>query len=111
MYDNLHTVLELICETVQKRMIDAGQRINEERMSTKSGEKTRSSKASHAPSNSSRARALQAKAKQAELEARIAQLNNVEAARKEAERARLRADFAAAVAISKVYICKMQRCN
>ena len=52
---------------------------------------------------SSRARDLQAKAKQAELEARIAQLDNAEAARKEAERARLRADFAAAVAISKVY--------
>jgi len=33
---------------------------------------------------------------------RIAQIDNVEDARKEAERARLRADFAAAAAISKV---------
>ena len=54
-------------------------------------------------STSSKARALQAKARQAELEVRIAQLDNVEAAKKEAERARLRADFAAAAAISKVY--------
>ena len=37
------------------------------------------------------------------LKARIAQMDTVEAARKEAEKARLRADFAAAVAISKVY--------
>ena len=102
-YDSLHTEVKLIRETVQKWMIDAGQRINEERKSTKSSAKSKSSKASHASSNSSKARALQAKAKQAELEARIAQLDNVEAARKEAERARLRADFAAAVAISKVY--------
>ena len=102
-YDNLHTEVKLVRETVQKWMTDAGRRINEERKSTKSSDKTRSSKASHASSNSSRARALQAKAKQAELEARIAQLDNVEAARKEAVRARLRADFAAAVAISKVY--------
>ena len=102
MYDNLHTEVELIHETVQKWMIDAGQRINEEWKSTKSSAKTKSSKASHASSTSSRARALQAKARQAELEAQIAQLDNVEAVRKEAERARLRADFAAAAAISKV---------
>ena len=102
-YDNLHTEVKLVRETVQKWMTDAGRRLNEERKSTQSSAKTRSSRASHASSNSSRARALQAKAKQAELEARIAQLDNVEAARKEAERARLRADFAAAVAISKVY--------
>ena len=102
-YDNLHTEVELIRETVQKWIIDAGRRINEERKSTKSSAKTKSSKASRASSNSSKARVLQAKAKQAELKATIAQLDAVEAARKEAERARLRADFAAAVAISKVY--------
>ena len=66
-YDNLHTEVKLVCETVQKWMTDAGRRINEERKSTKLSAKTRSSKASHASSNSSRARALQAKAKQAEL--------------------------------------------
>ena len=65
-YDNLHTEVKLVRETVQKWMTDAGRRINEERKSTKSSDKTRSSKASHASSNSSRARALQAKAKQAE---------------------------------------------
>ena len=102
-YDDLHTEVKLIPETVQKWMIDAGRRISEERKSTKSSAKAKSSNASRASSNSSRARALQAKAKPAELEARIAQLDNVEAARKKAERARLREDFAAAVAISKVY--------
>lgn len=102
-YDNLHTEVERIRETVQKWMIDAGQRSNEERKSTKSSAKTKNSKASHASSTSSRTRTLQAKARQAELEARIAQLDDVEAVRKEAERARLRVDFAAAAAISKVY--------
>jgi len=102
-YDNLHTEVELICETVQKWMIDDGRRSNEERKSTKWSAKTKNSKTSHASSTSSRATALQAKAEQAELEARIAQLGNVEAARKAAERARLRADFAAVAAINKVY--------
>ena len=86
-------------------MVDAGQRISElERNSSKSSARTNSSKASRASTTSSRARALQAKARQAELEARIAQLDHVEAAGKEAERVRLRAEFAAAAAaISKVY--------
>ena len=89
-YDNLHTEVELIRETVQKWMIYAGRRINKERKSIKPSAKTKSSKASHA---------LQANARQAELEAKIAQLYNVEVTRKEAERARLRADIVAAVAI------------
>ena len=62
-YDNLYTEVELIRETVQKWMIDAGRRIKEERKSTKSSAKRKSSKASHASSTSSRARALQAKAR------------------------------------------------
>ena len=103
MYENLYTEVELIRETVQKWMIDAGRRSHGERKSTKPSAKTKSSKVSQASSTSSRARAFHAKATQAELEVRIAQLDNVEAARKEAERARLRADFAAAAAISKVY--------
>ena len=109
MYDNLHTEVELIRETVQKWMIHAGRRINDERISTKPSPKTKSSKASHASSTSSRAsRALQANARQAELEARIAQLDNVEAAKKEADRGRVRVDFAAVVAICKVYEAKMR---
>ena len=60
-YDNLHTEVELMRETVQKWMIDTGRRINEEQKSTKLSAKTKSSKASHASSISSRARALQAK--------------------------------------------------
>ena len=64
-YDNLHTEVELIRESVQKWMIDAGRRVNEERKSTKSSAKTKSPKASRAWNNSSRARVLQAKAKQA----------------------------------------------
>ena len=43
-YDNLHTEVRLVRETVQKWMTDAGRRINEERKSTKSSAKTRSSK-------------------------------------------------------------------
>ena len=46
-YDNLHTKVELIRETVQKWMIDACRRINKERKSIKSSAKTKSSKASH----------------------------------------------------------------
>ena len=71
-YDNLHTEVELIRETVQKRVTDAGRRINEEKKSTKSREKAKSSKASHASTTFSRARTLHAKEKQAELHARIA---------------------------------------
>ena len=71
-YDNLYTEVELIRETVQKRVTDAGRRINEEKKSTKSREKAKSSKASHASTTFSRARTLHAKEKQAELHARIA---------------------------------------
>ena len=42
--DNLHTEVELIRETVQKWMIDAGRRINEEQKSTKSSAKQRALK-------------------------------------------------------------------
>jgi len=42
-YDNLYTEVELIRETGQKWMIDAGRRSNEERKSTKSSAKTQSS--------------------------------------------------------------------
>jgi len=47
-YDNLHTKVELIRETVQKWMNDACRRINKERKSIKSSLRTKSSKASHA---------------------------------------------------------------
>ena len=94
--NNLYTEVEFIRETVQKWMIDANRRSHEERKSTKSCAKTKSFKVSQASSSSSKARALQAMARQAELEVMTAQLDNVEAGRKEAERARLRADFAAA---------------
>ena len=102
-YDNMHNEIKLLRETVQKWMIEAGQRISAERKSTKSSARTKGSRSSRASTTSSRARALQAKARQAELGVRIAQLDNVEAARKEAEKVRLKAEFAAAAAISKVY--------
>ena len=71
--------------------------------------RSKGSKSSHASTTSSKAkaRALEAKAKHAELQARIAQLDQVEAAKKEAERVRLTAESAAAAAaaaaIGKVY--------
>ena len=74
-----------------------------DKLSTRQSVRSKSSKASRCSINSSRAKALQAKAKRAELEARLAQLDDVEAAKKEAERVRLMAECAAANAVSKVY--------
>ena len=73
------------------------------KLSTRQSVRSKSSKASRCSINSSRAKALEAKAKRAELEARLAQLDDVEAAKKEAERVRLMAECAAANAVSKVY--------
>ena len=73
-----------------------------ERNSTKSRMKcTKNSRASQTSTTSSSARALEAK--EAELKTRVAQLDKVEAAKTEAERARLMAECTIAVAVSKVY--------
>ncbi|PFX30400.1 hypothetical protein AWC38_SpisGene4851 [Stylophora pistillata] len=104
-YDNLYNEVHLR-GAVQKWMIEASLRVREEkdeRRSSKSTVKTRSSKFSRASTTPSKAKAVQAKVRQAELEAGIAQLHQVEAARKEAERVKLEAEFAAAAAASKVY--------
>ena len=74
-----------------------------DKLSTRQSVRSKSSKASRCSTTSSRAKALEAKTKHAELEARLAQLDHVEAAKKEAERVRLMAEFAAASAVSKVY--------
>ncbi|KAK2558598.1 Uncharacterized protein P5673_018777 [Acropora cervicornis] len=74
-----------------------------DKLSTRQSVRSKSSKASRCSINSSRAKALEAKAKRAELEARLAQLDDVEAAKKEAERVGLMAECAAANAVSKVY--------
>lgn len=79
-YENLHTKVELIRETVQKWMIDAFRRINKERSLLNRAQKQRALKLHmHQPL------------------AQEKELSNVEAAKKEAERARLRAEFAAAI--------------
>lgn len=104
-YDNLYDEVHLLRGAVQKWIVEASLRIIDDRLerrSSKSGVKTRSSRFSCASTTSSKAKALQAKAGQEESEARIAQLDQVEAARKEAERVKLEAEFAAA-AVSKVY--------
>lgn len=104
-YDNLYDEVHLLRGAVQKWIVEASLRIIDdrvERRSSKSSVKTRSSRFSSASTTSSKAKALQDKVRQEELEARIAQLDQVEAARKEAERVKLEAEFAAA-AVSKVY--------
>ena len=86
-------------------MIDANQRIRDEKIERGSAKsiKSKGSRSSKLSTTSSRAKALEAKARQAELEARIAQLDQVEAAKKEAERAKLMAERAAVAAVNKVY--------
>ena len=83
-------------------MFDTDQRIRESKLE-RSSVKSKSSKSSRVSVVSSKARALEAKAKQAKLEERIAQLDQVEAAKREAERVRLKAECVAAAAVSKVY--------
>ena len=104
-YDDLYQEIRLIRETVQKWMIDANQRIRDEKIERGSAKsiKSKGSRSSKLSTTSSRAKALEAKARQAELEARIAQLDQVEAAKKEAERAKLMAERAAVAAVNKVY--------
>ena len=87
-------------------MTNAEQQIRDEereKNSTKSSLKSKNSKASRASTTSSRTRALEAKAKEVELRTRIAQLDQVETAKREAERTRLIAECAIAAAVSKVY--------
>ena len=77
-----------------------------ERNSTKSRMKcSKNSRASRTctSTTSSSARALEAKAKEAELKRKVDQLDQVEAAKTEAERARLMAECTIAAAVSKVY--------
>lgn len=104
-YDGLYQEVRLIRETVQKWMIDANQRIRDEKIEKGSAKsiKSKGSRSSKLSTTSSRVKALEAKARQAELEARIAQLDQVESAKKEAERAKLMAERAAVAAVNKVY--------
>ena len=102
MYDEITSLRMSVIEWitgVAKRIKHDGT----DKLSARQSEKSKSSKASRCSINSSRAKALEAKAKRAELEARLAQLDDVEAAKKEAERVRLMAECAAANAVSKVY--------
>ena len=105
-YINFHEEIVLFREVVQKWMTNAEQQLRDEereRNSTKSSLKSKNSKASRASTTSSRTRALEAKAKEVELRTRIAQLDQVETAKREAERTRLIAECAIAAAVSKVY--------
>ena len=70
---------------------------------TKSSLKSKNSKASSSSTTSSRTRALEAKAQEVELRTRIGQLDQVETAKREAERTRLVAECAIAAAVNKVY--------
>ncbi|XP_067045500.1 uncharacterized protein [Acropora muricata] len=102
MYDEITSLRMSVIEWitgVAKRIKHDGT----DKLSARQSKKSKSSKASRCSINSSRAKALEAKAKRAELEARLAQLDDVEAAKKEAERVRLMAECAAANAVSKVY--------
>ena len=105
-YINLHEEIVPFREVVQKWMTNAEQQLRDEereKNSTKSSLKSKNSKASRASTTSSRTRALEAKAKEVELRTRIAQLDQVETAKREAERTRLIAECAIAAAVSKVY--------
>ena len=105
-YINLHEEIVPFREVVQKWMTNAEQQLRDEereKNSTKPGLKSKNSKASRACTTSSRTRALEAKAKEVELRTRIAQLDQVESAKREAERTRLIAECAIAAAVSKVY--------
>ena len=88
-YINLHEEIVPLREVVRKWMANAEQQIGDgerETNSTKASVKSKISKASRASTTSSRARALGAKAKEVELKARIVQLDQVETAKREAER-------------------------
>ena len=105
-YINLHEEIVPFREVVQKWMTNAEQRLRDEERekdSIKSSLKSKNSKASRASTTSSRTRTLEAKAKEVELRTRIAQLDQLETAKREAERTRLIAECAIAAAVSKVY--------
>ena len=87
-------------------MTNAEQQLRDEEREknlTKSSLKSKNSKASSSSTTSSRTRALEAKAQEVELRTRIGQLDQVEAAKREAERTRLIAECAIAAAVNKVY--------
>ena len=105
-YINLHDGIVPFREVVPKWMTNAEQQLRDEereRNSTESSLKSKNSKASRASTTSSRTRTLEAKAKEVELRTRIAQLDQVETAKREAERTRLIAECTIAAAVSKVY--------
>ena len=101
-YDDLFEEINAFPKAVYKWMFDTDQRIRESKLE-RANVKSKNSKSSRVSVVSSKVRALEAKAKQAKLEARIAQLDQVEAAKREAERMRLKAECVAAAAVSKVY--------
>ena len=93
-------------KVVQKWLTNAEQQLRDEereKNSTKSSLMSKNSKASRASTTSSRTRALEAKAKEVELRTRIAQLDQVETAKREAERTRLIAKCAIPAVVSKVH--------
>ena len=105
-YINLHEEIVPFREVVQKWMTNAEQQLRDEergKNSTKSSLKSKNSKALRASTTSSRTRALETKAKEVELRTRIVLLDQVETAKREAERTRLIAECAIAAAVSKVY--------
>ena len=103
-YDDMQQEVTLLHEMVKGWMVEADQRIRQDKAETTSTKlivESRGSKSSCVSITSSRPRALEAKTKHAELESRITQLDQVEAAQKEAEI--LTTECAAAVAVIKVY--------
>ena len=70
---------------------------------SKGSRSLRSSRVSRSTVSSVRAKAIESKARQAELESKIAQLDEVQAAQREAERVKLKAECLAAAAANKVY--------
>ena len=106
LYSDMEREVFFLREGVKEWMTNVSKRIRQDetdKLSTKLSIKSKSSKSARVSTTSSKARALEARAKHAALEAKIAQLDRVETARKEAERAKLMAECAAAAAVSKVY--------